>query len=103
MANVLGILTIFNLGRSFGILIARREIKTYGLYRAVRHPMYATDLLLRAGYLIGHPGVATTLVTIFSVLFYYRRAVLEERFLSEDEEYRKYLLQVRWRFIPFIL
>jgi protein-S-isoprenylcysteine O-methyltransferase Ste14 len=103
LANLLGLLTIFNLGRSFGILIARREIRTSGLYSFVRHPMYATDLLLRAAYFIGHAGWETALITILSVLLYYLRAVLEERFLSGDADYRAYLQKVRWRFIPHLV
>lgn len=102
-ANVLGLLTILNLGRSFGILIAVREVKTTGLYRFVRHPMYATDILLRLGYLLGHPTPAATAIVAFSVLAYYWRARFEEEFLSRDEVYREYMKRVRARFIPFLL
>lgn len=54
VANVLGVLTLVNLGRSFGILIAVRRVKTHWLYALVRHPMYATDILLRVGF-FGNP------------------------------------------------
>lgn len=101
-ANVLGLFTILNLGRSFGILIAVREVKTSGFYRFVRHPMYATDILLRLGYLLGHPTPLAAAVVVFSVLAYYWRARFEEEFLSRDEVYREYMKRVRARFIPFL-
>ena len=102
-ANFLGLLTILNLGKSFGILIAVREIKTSGLYGFVRHPMYATDILLRFGYLVGHPTVRASAVVAFSVLAYYWRARFEEEFLSRDPVYRDYMRKVPCRFIPFVL
>lgn len=99
-ANVLGAISLINLGRSFGILIARREIKTGGLYRFVRHPMYGTDILLRLGYLISHAQWRVGILFVLSTACYVWRAMLEERFLSETEEYREYRRRVRWRFIP---
>lgn len=101
-ANLLGLLTILNLGRSFGILIAVREVKTAGLYSVVRHPMYATDILLRLGYLLGHQTPVAAAVAAFSILAYYWRARFEEEFLSRDENYREYMKCVRARFIPFL-
>lgn len=101
-ANFLGLLTILNLGKSFGILIAVREIKTSGLYGFVRHPMYATDILLRFGYLVGHPTVTASAVVAFSVLAYYWRARFEEEFLSLDASYKEYMKRVRYRFVPFL-
>lgn len=102
-ANFLGLLTILNLGRSFGILIAVREVKTTWLYSLVRHPMYATDILLRLGYLVGHPNALAAAVVVFSVLAYYWRAKFEEEFLSRDQVYREYMKKVPYRFIPYVL
>jgi len=102
-ANFLGLLTILNLGRSFGILIAVREVKTGWLYSLVRHPMYATDILLRVGYLVGHPNSFAAAVVVFSVLAYYWRARYEEEFLSRDPVYREYMAKVPFRFIPYVL
>jgi len=48
-AAVLGTLALLNLGRSFGILIAARRIRTDWLYSVVRHPMYLTDIVWRWG------------------------------------------------------
>lgn len=99
-ANVLGAVTLLNLGRSFGILIARRQIKTGGLYRLVRHPMYATDILLRIGFLVSHFRWPVLALFALSTACYAWRAVLEERFLARSPEYREYMQRVRRRFVP---
>lgn len=100
-ANLLGLACLLNLGRSFGILIACRTIKTTGLYGLVRHPMYGTDILLRIGILVGHCNLWTATLFVVSTGAYVWRALLEERFLAAaDPEYAAYMQRVRWRFIP---
>jgi protein-S-isoprenylcysteine O-methyltransferase Ste14 len=100
-ANALGIATLFNLGTSFGILIACREIKTGGLYRFVRHPMYGTDILLRIGFVVSHVSLLTLSLFVLSSGCYVWRALLEERFLSgQSADYRGYMQRVRYRFVP---
>jgi protein-S-isoprenylcysteine O-methyltransferase Ste14 len=99
---ILGIITLLNLGRSFGILIAYRKIKTNGLYSVVRHPMYGTDILLRIGFVISHLNVFTIVVFILSTSCYVYRAMLEERFLKLQPEYSEYMNKVKYRFIPLI-
>ncbi len=101
-ANFLGIVTLANLGRSFGVLIAFREVRTGGLYSVVRHPMYGTDILLRVGYLISHFTPFTAILFAVSAACYVWRAVLEERFLSARPEYRAYMEKVRYRMIPYV-
>jgi len=101
-ANLIGIISLLNLGRSFGILIALRKVKTGGLYSVVRHPMYCSDILLRLGFIIGHFSIFILLIGMLSIGCYVVRAILEERFLCRDEEYKDYMNKVRYRFIPFI-
>ncbi len=101
-SNVLGIVTLANLGRSFGVLIAFREVRTGGLYSVVRHPMYGTDILLRVGYLVSHFVPLTALLFGVSAACYVYRAVLEERFLAARPEYRAYMEKVRYRLIPYV-
>jgi protein-S-isoprenylcysteine O-methyltransferase Ste14 len=101
-SNILGIFTIINLGKSFGILIAIREIKTKGLYSYVRHPMYGTDILLRIGFTVSHFTLFTVLLVVISILCYLYRAILEEKYLSSQDEYKLYVKKVKIRFIPYI-
>ena len=102
ISNILGVITIINLGRSFGILIAMREIKTNGLYSFVRHPMYGTDILLRIGFIVNHFTPVSVILIVVSILCYLYRAILEEKYLSKEEDYKLYMNKVRYRFIPFV-
>ncbi|MCW5203560.1 isoprenylcysteine carboxylmethyltransferase family protein [Desulfobulbus sp. US4] len=102
ISNILGVVTLLNLGRSFGILIAFRKVKTGGLYSIVRHPMYGTDILLRIGFIISHHSPFTLALFTVSTGAYVVRALLEERFLLQEPEYQKYAKRVRYRFIPFV-
>ncbi len=99
-SNLLGIFSLLHLGRSFGILIACREVRTGGVYSVIRHPMYASDMLLRVGYVISHFSPFTLALVILSSGCYIYRALLEERFLVEQPEYPAYMERVRYRFIP---
>jgi protein-S-isoprenylcysteine O-methyltransferase Ste14 len=99
-ANLIGIASLFSLNRSFGILIARREIKTKGLYSIVRHPMYNSDILLRVGYVIGYFSWLNLGLVMISSALYVLRARLEEGFLVKTPEYENYMKKVKYRFIP---
>lgn len=99
-AMVLGALSLLNLGRSFGILIAVRQVKTQGLYRLVRHPMYLSEILWRIGYVAGNLYWPNVVIFLASSGCYVYRAILEERFLARTPEYREYMRTVRYRFIP---
>lgn len=101
-ANILGILAMASLGRSFGILIALRKIQTGGLYSVVRHPMYLSDILFRAGFIATHVNWLTSTLFVISSACYVYRALLEERFLGQTPEYREYMKRVKYRFLPFV-
>jgi len=98
-AIALSAASLVSLGRSFGILIAHRKIQTGGLYRVVRHPMYFTDILWRLGIVLKNPLAYNIFVFLGASACYVYRALLEERFLSQQPEYRDYMERVRYRFI----
>ena len=100
MVMLLGTICMFNLGRSFGILIAARTIKTRGLYAIVRHPMYAIDISWRVAFILQNPSAYNIALAVASTAAYVCRAILEERFLAQFPEYREYMQRVRYRFIP---
>jgi protein-S-isoprenylcysteine O-methyltransferase Ste14 len=101
-AWLLSIATLVNLGRSFGILIAVRRVKTAGLYAVIRHPMYFSDILLRIGMILKWPSAANIVLFAVSTAAYVYRALLEEKFLSRTPEYREYMQRVQYRFVPGI-
>ena len=100
VGNVIQIAAKMFLRRSFGIAPANRGIKTDGMYRIVRHPMYA-------GYLLVHIGILLLMPTMLNLVIYaigwwaqILRLLAEERLLSEDPEYRAFMTKTRWRLIP---
>ena len=102
VGSLLQIAGLLSLNRSFGLVAAQREIKTGGVYRVVRHPLYASYLISLSGYLLANtsPENAVTYVATISMLV--ARLLREERFLSTDVRYRVYMRQVKYRLLPFI-
>ena len=90
------------LRRSFGIAPANRGIKTGGMYKIVRHPMYAGYLLVHIGILILMPTVLNFVIYAISWSAQIPRLLAEERLLSEDPGYRAFCTKTRWRLIPGI-
>lgn len=99
---VIQILGLMSLNRSFAIVAAKREIKTGGLYRFVRHPMYASYLFLFSGYVLFNASLMNFILFILALTFLFLRLIEEEKHLSADTGYRAYKERVRWRLIPFL-
>ena len=89
-----------SLGRSFGLLPANRGVVRAGMYRIVRHPIYAGYLVTHVGFLLGHWAVWNALVLIVSDVAVLARAIYEERILGQDPAYADYRERVRWRVLP---
>jgi protein-S-isoprenylcysteine O-methyltransferase Ste14 len=99
---VVCIVSLLALGRSFGFVAADRGLKTRGPYAVVRHPVYASYLLIQAGYLL--QAVSGRNIVVFAVATGCNigRALAEERLLSGSTSYRAYRERVRWRMIPYL-
>ncbi len=101
-AIVIGIAALLSLGRSFGIVPAVRQIRTGGLYRVVRHPMFVSDILFKIPLVLKYCTLYNASVFIVSIVLYVLRARYEEELLAQTEEYRRYAARVKYRFIPFL-
>ena len=95
-------IALLNLCPSFGVLIARREIRSSGLYGMCRHPMYASELVKRLGFILLNPCGWNIGFALVTGALYVWRANVEEAFLQQTEDYRNYRLCVPWRFFPGI-
>jgi protein-S-isoprenylcysteine O-methyltransferase Ste14 len=82
-----------SLGRSFGLVPANRGIVRSGVYRLVRHPIYA-------GYLVSHAAFVAGHFSLWNDLALVSRAVYEEETLMRDAAYCDYSTTVRWRLLP---
>jgi protein-S-isoprenylcysteine O-methyltransferase Ste14 len=99
---VVCIVSLVALGRSFGFVAADRGLKTRGPYAVVRHPVYASYLLIQSGYLMQAMSVRNILVFAAAMGCNTGRVLAEERLLSGSAAYRAYRERVRWRLIPYL-
>ena len=95
--------SVYSLGSSFAVFPERRAIVTTGVYRWLRHPMYASYLLLDLGFWLANPQPWFGLVWVVEVLLLEARTRWEEQVLSEDVLYVEYQQRVPWRLIPGVL
>lgn len=98
----LSMLGIISLNKSFGLVAANRGVKTEGLYRYVRHPVYAGYFVSFFAFFLQNASVYNFVVLMLVYLLQVLRIYSEEKFLSKDPQYRKYMDRVRWRICPFI-
>ena len=90
------------MGRSFGVLPANRGIVSKGPFRWVRHPIYFGWLILSIGYAMSFANERNVLLIAFTLPFMVWRISQEEKHLTADPEYRRYMDRVRYRLWPGI-
>jgi protein-S-isoprenylcysteine O-methyltransferase Ste14 len=99
---LIAVTSLAALGRSFGFVAADRGLKTRGPYAVVRHPMYASYLLIQSGYVLQSLSVHNIAVVAFATACNIGRALAEERLLARSPDYQAYQQRVRWRLIPYL-
>lgn len=91
-----------SLNRSFGLAPENRGIKTGGVYRFVRHPMYLGYVLAEAGYAFENASIFNLFILMVSVLFLLLRLRAEEQLLQQDRAYRSYARKTKWKLLPLV-
>lgn len=102
IGSIITIAALLKLGRSFAIFPARRTLVTGGLYRFIRHPAYAGEIIFMLGVAsaVGtFPGWMLIALTAAGIVW---RIDREERLLSADAGHGAYRQQVPWRLMPGI-
>jgi protein-S-isoprenylcysteine O-methyltransferase Ste14 len=99
---VICVVSLLALGRSFGFVAADRGLKTRGPYAVVRHPVYASYLLIDGGYVFQTISARNVLILLAVSACNVGRALAEERLLTKSSAYSEYRRRVRWRLIPGI-
>lgn len=94
------LLAKMTLRRSFGAVAANRGIKASGPYRYVRHPMYLGYILSQTGLLLAGPNLRNVSVVGICWVFFFWRIEAEERLLSEDAAYLRFIRQTPFRLLP---
>lgn len=95
-------LASLSLGRSMGIIAANRGVKTGGLYRVVRHPMYSGYLVTYCGYLAAYPTLHNAILFLLTIFAIDQRTRAEERLLGATPAYAELRRRTPWRFVPFL-
>jgi protein-S-isoprenylcysteine O-methyltransferase Ste14 len=88
------------LRRSFGLMPANRGIVSSGLYRIVRHPIYAGYFVSHLAFVLAYPTLWNAVVWMCSDGAQFVRVRYEEQLLRRDSSYAGYLQTVRWRVLP---
>jgi protein-S-isoprenylcysteine O-methyltransferase Ste14 len=89
------------LGTSFAVLPALREIRTGGPYRLVRHPAYLGELLMIAACALASPWRAAWPAALALPLVMLRVRA-EEGLLERSFAWCTYRERVRWRLFPWL-
>lgn len=92
---------VLSLGRSFAVLPGVRSLRTTGLYRLVRHPLYLGESLLFAGAATALGAWGAVAALILAPMLAWRIRV-EERLLAPEPGWQEWARQVRWRLVPFV-
>lgn len=80
------------------------KIVKNGIFSKIRHPLYASAIIINLGIALAFGVILTLIIAIVSILHWVMTALKEEDFLLQKlgEEYSLYKKEVRWRFIPRI-
>lgn len=93
---------VLSLNRSIGVVAAKREIKTGGMYRFVRHPLYASYFISFSGYVLSNTSARNVAVFAITMVLLVLRLLREERHLAQDPAYRAYMGKVKYRVMPLV-
>lgn len=86
---------LHQLGRSFSIMASSRELKTQGVYSLVRHPLYAAEVVMMFGVVLGHGALGAYALGVVWLVLQIRRAQYEELVLRATfPEYEAYAQRV---------
>ncbi len=100
VAASLSFASLLTLGRLFGVRPALRGLTMGGPYRVIRHPMYLAYMIADVGYNLQEWNVGTVVLTVSGWASLLYRIHAEERILSQDAGWPKYLMSVRYRLLP---
>jgi protein-S-isoprenylcysteine O-methyltransferase Ste14 len=98
-----GFILLRRVGKPTDGFEATTQLVQSGIYRFIRHPLYASLLSLAWGIFFKAPGVLTGCLAVIATAFLYATARADEAecLFKFGEEYKGYMQKTR-RFIPFV-
>jgi protein-S-isoprenylcysteine O-methyltransferase Ste14 len=102
VGQAISMIGLLSLNRSLGVVPANRGLKTSGMYRLVRHPIYCGYCIIDVAMLVQNFSTRNIVVAGAHLIVQTLRIIREERFLLQDPAYAEYAMRVRWRLFPAI-
>jgi protein-S-isoprenylcysteine O-methyltransferase Ste14 len=99
---LLSIVSLWTLGRRFGIRPALRGLAVHGTYGVIRHPIYLSYVLGDVGYNLQECNLGTVALVIIGWIAMVYRIESEERVMAHHPEWAAYTNAVRYRLLPGI-
>jgi protein-S-isoprenylcysteine O-methyltransferase Ste14 len=96
------LLSVVSLGRCYGIFPTYRGVQTRFMYRIVRHPLYASYIVMDIGIVLAHPSIRNLAVFAVAIVTFLVRIRYEELVLRHDADYAAYAARVPHRLVPFV-
>lgn len=90
------------LSNSYGTVAANRGVKTHGIYRFIRHPLYCGYILTLAAFVLQNCTWYNLIVVTMVLTFKLLRIFAEERLLMQDPQYQTYATKTKYRIIPYV-
>ena len=101
--NILALLVLNRLGKSFSVMAEARRLVTDGPYRIVRHPLYATELIAIMGIFLPYLSIQaavlfTVQVAVQLIRMHYEEQVLRQTFpdYADYARHRRRLIPGIW-------
>jgi protein-S-isoprenylcysteine O-methyltransferase Ste14 len=102
LGSILSLIAISSLGKYFGILPIMRGIQTDYIYRFVRHPIYASYILMDIGIVFSYFSTFNMSLFVLAILLFVIRIYYEENLLRNHHVYMEYSNKVKVRLFPYI-
>lgn len=102
IGGLLAIGAYLSLNNSFGVTPALRSVKTKGLYKLVRHPMYLSYFFIYIGYLNLSFSTTNTMIFVVLAIGLVTRIIFEEALLIKEPAYQTYCKEVKYKLFPYI-
>lgn len=98
----IAILGVIALNASFGLLPADRGVVRGGIYRYIRHPIYAGYFISATAFLV--QNISAWNLAFFALFFLGEtmRLIREEKLLRMNPDYLEYMQKTRWRIVPYV-
>jgi protein-S-isoprenylcysteine O-methyltransferase Ste14 len=100
--QAISMMGFMSLNRSLGVVPANRGVKTSGMYRLVRHPIYCGYCIIDVAMLAQNFCTWNLCIAGAHLIVQTLRIMCEERFLLQDPVYAEYASRVKWRLFPAI-